>query len=137
MTSTRLLLVAAALAGLLGLGLSVAPVYAEDPPPEPTPVATPTPAPPEGDPAPDPSGGLLGFLPDPKQWAADVFNQVLVDLLQGISNAIRGVVGSVLGSSLNFITQTPPAGSYASPTVQTLWNVVRAIANGALALVAL
>lgn len=137
MTSARFLLVAAVLAVLLGLGLAATSVSAEDPTPEPTPVATPTPAPPEGDPAPDPSGGLLGFLPDPKQWAADVFNQVLVDLLQGLSNAIRGVVGSVLGSSLNFITQTPPAGSYASPTVQTLWNVVRSIANAALVLVAL
>jgi len=137
MTSARFLLVAAALAVLLGLGLAATPVSAEDPTPEPTPVAAATPPPPEGDPAPDPSGGLLGFLPDPKQWAADVFNQVLVDLLQGLSNAIRGVVGSVMGSSLNFITQTPPAGSYASPTVQTLWNVVRAIANAALVLVAL
>ena len=137
MTNARLLLVATALSVLLGLGFAATPVSADDPTPEPTPVAAPTPAPSEGDPAPDPSGGLLGFLPDPKQWAADVFNQVLVDLLQGLSNAIRGVVGSVMGSSLNFITQTPPAGSYASPTVQTLWNVVRAIANAALVLVAL
>ena len=42
-----------------------------------------------------------------------------------------------MGSSLNFITQTPPAGSYASPTVQTLWVVVQASANIGLALVAL
>lgn len=137
MTSARFLLAAAMLALLLSIGFATMTAHAEDPTPEPTPVAAPTPAPPEGDPAPDPSGGLFGFLPDPKQWAADVFNQVLVDLLKGLSNAIRGVVGSVMGSSLNFITQTPPAGSYASPTVQTLWNVVRAIANAALVLVAL
>jgi hypothetical protein len=82
-------------------------------------------------------GSLVGFLPDPKQWAADVFNQVLVTLLRGISDALRRVVGGVLGSALNFITQTPPAGSYASPTVQTLWGVVRGIANAALVLVAM
>ena len=39
----------------------------------------------------------------------------------------NGVVNGVLHSALNFITSTPPAGSYASPTVQTLWDVVRAI----------
>lgn len=119
----------------LGLWLAAAPVaVAQAPPAQPTPVATPTP---EGDPAPDRSGGLFGLLPDPKQWAADVFNQVLVNLLRGISDALRTVVGGVLGSSLNVITQTPPAGTYASPTVQTLWGVVRTIANAALVLVAL
>jgi len=83
-------------------------------------------------------GGVVGIsLPDPKQWAADVFNQVLVNLLNGFTNALRGVVSGVLGSSLNFITQTPPSGSYGSPTVQALWSVVRMIANAALALVAL
>ncbi|GIW07529.1 MAG: hypothetical protein KatS3mg060_2334 [Dehalococcoidia bacterium] len=129
------------LVAVLGLWLAAAPVaVAQEPPTQPTPVATPTPTPtptPEGDPAPDRSGGLFGLLPDPKQWAADVFNQVLVDLLRGISDALRKVVGGVLGSSLNFITQTPPAGTYASPTVQTLWGVVRTIANAALVLVAL
>lgn len=92
---------------------------------------------PQGDPAPNPAGGLAGFLPDPKQWAADVFNQVLVNLLQGISGAIRGVVGGIMGSSLNFITQTPPAGSYDSPTVRALWEVARRIATAGLVLVAL
>jgi hypothetical protein len=102
--------------------------------PAPTPEATPTPV---GNPAPNPAGGLHGLLPDPKAWAADVFNQVLIDLAKGISTALRDLVRGVLGSSLNFITQTPPAGSYGSPTVQTLWNAVRAAANAALALVAL
>ena len=80
---------------------------------------------------------VLGFLPDPKAWAADVFNQVLVSLLQGISTAIRGVVDGVMGSSLNFITQTPPAGTYESPTVKTLWEAVRTVMNAGLAIVAL
>lgn len=119
----------------LGLWLAMTPAAFAQEPPEPTSVASPTPTPtPEGNFAPDPSGGLL---PDPKQWAADVFNQVLVNLLRGLADALHGVVGAVLGSSLNFITQTPPAGSYASPTVVALWNVVRGIANAGLVLVAL
>jgi len=134
MTAHRLVAVAV----FLGMWLVLVPhVYADDPPVDPTPVVTSTPVTPDGNPAPDRSGGQSGFLPDPKQWAADIFNQVLVNLLQGISNAIHGVVGGVMGSSLNFISQTPPAGSYASPTVQTLWGVVRGIANAALVLVVL
>lgn len=104
----------------------------------PTPIAIPTPiVPPTSSPSPSHSGGLFGFLPDPKQWAADVFSQVLVTFLQDISDGLHSVVNGVMGSSLNFITQTPPAGSYNSPTVHTLWNVVRGIADAALVLVAL
>ncbi|MCX6022686.1 MAG: hypothetical protein NTZ05_13335, partial [Chloroflexi bacterium] len=142
MSRVHFIVVACALA--LGLGcllVTAAPAFADDPPTGATPVAssTPTtpPSQPTGNPAPDRSGGLLGFLPDPKQWAAEVFNQVLVGLFQGISSAVRSVVNGVLGSSLNFVTQTPPAGSYASPTVQALWNVVRMAANGALVLIVL
>src|SRR5215216_4971620 len=135
MTHYRLLPIVAALAVTQLLLLLVAPpALGQELPAGPAPIATP---PPEGNPPPEGAGSLLGFLPDPKQWAADVFNQVLVNLLRGISDALRGVVNGVLNSSLNFIAQTPPAGSYESPTVQTLWGAVRAIANAALALVAL
>jgi hypothetical protein len=135
MRHCRLLPIVAALAVTQLLLLLVAPpALGQELPAGPVPIATP---PPEGNPPPEGAGSLLGFLPDPKQWAADVFNQVLVNLLRGISDALRGVVHGVLNSSLNFITQTPPAGSYESPTVQTLWGVVRTIANAALALVAL
>lgn len=110
------------------LALVIAPAYAADPTSSPTAVAS----------APASGSGPIGIsLPDPKQWAGDVFNQVLVNLLNGIANAVREIVSSVLGSSLNFITQTPPAGSYASPTVVALWNIVRGIADAALLLVAL
>jgi hypothetical protein len=100
------------------------PALADDVPPTPAPVDTPA-----------PSGHITISLPDPKQWAADVFNQVLINLLNGLAGALHALVGAVLGSSLNFITQTPPSGSYASATVQALWNVTRAIADGALALI--
>jgi hypothetical protein len=101
-----------------------------DGPPVPPPKATATASGPS-------SGGGLVALPDPKQWASDVFSQVLVTLLQGLASALHAVVSGVMGSSLNFVTQTPPGGSYASPTVRGLWDVVRRIANAALVLVAL
>jgi hypothetical protein len=133
--SRSLALVLLALVLALGLGLPTAPLAHVQEVPQPASAASPTPQP-SGNPAPNPAGGLLGLLPDPKQWAAEVFNQVLVNLLRGIADALHKVVGAVLGSSLNFITQTPPAGSYASPTVVALWSVVRRIANAGLALVA-
>lgn len=132
MTATRCL-------SLLVLGLllavfcltAVTPAHADEPPPDPPPAETPAPSPLPS------SGGLIRLLPDPKQWAAEVFDRVLVNLLQGLASAFYHVVDGVLNSSLNFITQTPPSGSYASPTVAGLWGVVRLIANAALVLVAL
>jgi hypothetical protein len=106
----------------------------------PTPVSTPSPT---GTSPSHPSGGPFGFLnpgnwlPDPKQWAADVFSQVLVTFLQSIAGGLRSLVNGVMGSNLNFITRTPPAGTYNSPTVHTLWNVVRGIADAALVVVAM
>ena len=134
MRSTCALVVLAFAFGL-GLALTIpSSAYAQTEPPGATPTATPDP---EGNPPSDAPGPFSGFLPDPKAWAADVFNQVLVSLLQGISTAIRGVVDGVMGSSLNFITQTPPAGTYDSPTVKTLWEAVRTVMNAGLAIVAL
>src|SRR4051812_12476684 len=129
-------LLAVALAS--GVWLTAAPIVSAQEPPQTAPVASATAvSAPAANAASNPSGGPFDLLPDPKQWAADVFNQVLANLLRGIADALQRVIGAVLGSSLNFITQTPPAGSYASPTVVSLWNIVRAIANAGLILVAL
>ena len=87
-------------------------------------------APPAGE------GPSVEFLPDPRQWAADVFNQVMVTLLQGIATALHNVIAAVLGSSLNVISQTPPVATYSSPIVRQVWGVVRAIANAGLVLAA-
>lgn len=114
--------------------LAPAPAYAADPLPAAAPSA---PSTPQGNAAPNSGGGGQGFLPDPTRWAQDVFNQVLVSVAQGLTNAVGGVVNSVMHSSLNFISQTPPVGSYDSPTVVALWGTVRTIANLALVLVAL
>jgi len=132
---------------LLGLSLlAVCPTHAADRPgPKPTPTVTVTPEP-TSTPTPNGSsgsGGPLGFLnpthwlPDPKTWAADIFSQVLITFLRSIADGLHSLVKGAMGSDLNFITRTPPAGSYNSPTVHTLWGVVRGIADAALVLVAL
>jgi hypothetical protein len=122
------------------------PAYAADhPAPHSTPTITVT-REPTSTPAPQGSrnsGGPLGFLnpthwlPDPKSWAADIFSQVLITFLRSIADGLHSLVKGVMGSNLNFITRTPPAGSYKSPTVHSLWGVVRGIADAALVLVAL
>jgi hypothetical protein len=67
---------------------------------------------------------------------ASIVEQVVLSFLRALADALRGSLTLVLTSPLNFVTQTPPSGSYDSATVTGLWNVVRAIANGALVLVA-
>jgi hypothetical protein len=126
----RLVLVLAVLAAALATPAPLA--RAQDAVPEPGPAAAPAA---DGQGA-GGGGGLLSFLPDPKAWAAEVFEEVLVALLRGVADALRGVVAAVMGSALNFVTQTPPAGSYASPTVGALWDATRGAANAALALIA-
>jgi len=138
-----------AVLGSILLALSLLTVYpahaADRPGPKPIPTVIVTPEPtstpvPHGSSS---SGGPLGFLnpthwlPDPKTWAADIFSQVLITFLRSIAGGLHTLVKGVMGSNLNFITRTPPAGSYNSPTVHTLWGVVRGIADAALVLVAL
>ncbi len=118
-------------------GAAALPARAQELPAEPAQIATPAPSESGENQGQGDSSAPSGFLPDPRQWASEVFNQALVNLLQGISAALRSLVGGVMASSVNFISQTPPAATYASPTVLALWNLVRIIANSALALVAL
>ena len=80
---------------------------------------------------------LLGGL-DPRQWAGEILEAVVEQLGGALTEAIRGFVDWASGagdSSLNFVTRTPPAGSYESTTVQALWAFTRAVANGGLALI--
>jgi hypothetical protein len=74
----------------------------------------------------------------PKRLAADLLEALLTTLGEALLGAIRGFVDWALGlgdSSLNFVTRTPAAGTYDSPTVRSLWDVSRAVANAGLALV--
>ena len=141
--SPRRWLVLSATAVVLLLVLAATrPGSAAGPPPTPIPTPSATPSSPPSSPfaqsAPtSDASGVFGLLPDPRQWAADVFDQVLSNLVGTLSQGLHDLIASVLGSSLNFITQTPADGSYNSPTVQTLWNAVRLVSDAALVLVAL
>jgi hypothetical protein len=131
MKVTRLLVSTGAL--LIALGLTpIGIAYAQTPPSSPPVAANQV----IGNHAPS-SGGLFGILPDPRQWASDVFNQVIVNLLQSVSSSLHKMLDSMMNSQLNVITRTPPAISYGSPTVQALWNVTRGIADAGLVLLAI
>ena len=73
---------------------------------------------------------------DPRKWAGDILDAVMVTIGGALIEAMRELVDWALGlgdSSLNFVTQTPVAGSYESATVRSLWDFSRAIVNVALA----
>jgi hypothetical protein len=75
---------------------------------------------------------------DPKKWASDILNAVLNEIGKALLEAMRGFIDWALGfgdSSLNFVTQTPAAGTYESPTVRSLWDFSRAIVNVGLAVI--
>ena len=85
---------------------------------------------------PNPSDLLSG--PDPREWAAALLDGVVGALGRELLGAMRGFIDWALGfggSSLNFVTRTPAQGSYESPTVRSLWDFSRAVANAGLALV--
>src|SRR5205085_2371973 len=88
---------------------------------------------------PSSSGGgpsLLDLLrPIVEQLTGELFTRILVNLLQGVVTALLKVVSAVMGSALNFVTQTPAGATYGSPTVQALWGAMRAVANLGLVLV--
>ena len=70
-----------------------------------------------------------------KQETPGLFQNVLGGLVGGVVTALRGALAAA--ASLNFISQTPPDLSYNQPDVRRLWGALRAVADGALALVAL
>jgi hypothetical protein len=75
---------------------------------------------------------------DPRKWAGDILNAVLTTIGTALLEAIRGFVDWAMGfgdSSLNFVTRTPAEGTYASPTVRSLWDFSRALVNVALAVI--
>ena len=79
-------------------------------------------------------------LPDPGQWVQQTLLAALTAALSGLVSALQGVLtwASGLGaSSFNFITRTPPEGSYQSASVVTLWTWVVGVADAALALLTL
>jgi Conjugal transfer protein TrbL len=77
---------------------------------------------------------------DPRTLATDLVTALLTTFGEALIGAMRGFTDWALGlgdSSLNFVTRTPAAGTYASPTVRSLWDYSRAITNAALAVIVL
>ncbi|MPZ49974.1 MAG: hypothetical protein GEU75_11885 [Dehalococcoidia bacterium] len=82
----------------------------------------------------------LDLLPslDPTKWAGDILNAVLNEIGKALLEAMRSFIDWALGigdSSLNFVTQTPAAGTYESTTVRSLWDFSRAVVNVGLAVI--
>jgi len=87
---------------------------------------------------PNPLDLLGGASLDPRAWAG-AFLDAAFDALGGaLLGAMRGFTDWALGlggSSLNFVTRTPEAGSYGSTTVRSLWELSRGVANAGLAVI--
>jgi hypothetical protein len=75
---------------------------------------------------------------DPRKWAVDALDALLSFIGTALLGGMRSFIDWALGfgdSSLNFVTRTPPAASYASSTVRGLWDFSRALLNAALAVI--
>lgn len=91
--------------------------------------------------APDPPNPFDVFSSlDPRTWASDIVNAGVTAICKALLEAVRGFLDWAQGfgsSSLNFVTRTPASGTYDSPTVHSLWDLSRALANAALAAIVL
>ena len=68
-------------------------------------------------------------------WKGFAF--VALRLAVAVVGLMHGLLDALLGSALNFISQTPESVSYGSPAVRDLWGRMRQLANAGLAVVAL
>jgi hypothetical protein len=110
---------------VVSLALASPTVALGDPPvPLPSPSATPVSA----APAPAPIINLIFH------WDFGVIGEAvqkaLQDVFGGIAEGIQQhIFAPITQSSLNFLTQTPPSGTYANATVMALWGYTRAVAS--------
>ena len=84
---------------------------------------------------PNPVDALGGL--DARGRAAAFLDGVVSVLRRELPGAMRGCIDGALGfgaSSHSFVKHAPAEGSYESPTVRSLWDFSRAIANAGLAL---
>ena len=130
---------AAVVAGAPSGATAPGPAAAPDAPPAPLSAAGSRDAAPPGPAFPGlPSpGDLLPDL-DPREWAEALVAALTSVVGEALLGAARTVVDWALGlggSSLNFVTRTPEAGTYESTTVRSLWSLSRGIALSALAVV--
>jgi len=79
-------------------------------------------------------------LPNPTQWVQQVLATALTAFFSGVLLALTSILNwaqGVGGSAFNFITRTPPEGTYKSASVVTLWKWVVGVADAALAILLL
>ena len=77
-------------------------------------------------------GGVTDLLSDPGKWLTTAFNALLVNVGRNTTAQAVGFMDWLLGNG-NIINQTPPGLSYNSQVVRNLSGGLRAVANGALA----
>src|SRR5579884_1523251 len=119
----RALIVGIIVAIILEAG-TIGTVAAESSPPGSSPLATPTPSASSGPP-------IINLI---FHWDFNVIGEAvqkaLQDVFGGIAQGIeQHVFTPITQSSLNFLTRTPPAGTYANATVSSLWSYSRAVAS--------
>ena len=79
-------------------------------------------------------------LPNPTQWVEQVLATALTAFFIGVLAALTSILSwaqGIGGSAFNFITRTPPEGTYSSASVVTLWKWVVGVADAALAILLL
>jgi hypothetical protein len=79
-------------------------------------------------------GQLVEVVRDPGGFLTGGLSQAFAWFFDWLTGVLRDGVATLVG--LNFITSTPPALSYANPSIAGLWGVSRAIANAGLVLAA-
>jgi hypothetical protein len=97
--------------------------FADPSPPHPPAAATPAPSGP-------PPAPIINLV---FRWdfgvIAEAVQKALQDVFGGIAGGIQQhVLDPLVGSSLNFLTRTPPEGTYANPIVVALWGYSRDVA---------
>jgi DNA-binding SARP family transcriptional activator len=108
----------------------------------PTPAPTPTPASssnPSGNSSTSSNWGLP-FLPDPGQWVQQALSAAFTAIASGLLSGLRNILDWAMGlhtSSLNFISLTPPGGTYQSASVVALWRWALRVMDAALAVIAM
>lgn len=126
---------AAALAAAILLVATLAPATARaQPAPSPEP---PVQAQPPSSPSWPPQEWLGRTLELPTKWLVDALTGSIAAVGQTILQAVQKDVDWALGRDgrgANFVAQTPPANSYESPSVRSLYETVRRVANVGLGL---
>jgi hypothetical protein len=85
------------------------------------------------------SWGLPG-LPDPGQWVQQALSAAFTAIASGLLSGLRNILDWAMGlhtSSFNFISLTPPGGTYQSASVVSLWRWALGVMDAALAVIAM